>query len=55
VDPAREALVLEPLLGVGHEPLEDALAPAVVRHELAHVVALGGRVLGVRADVEVQA
>ncbi len=52
---AREALVLEALLRVGDETFEDALPAAVVRDELPHVVALGGRVLRVRADVEVQA
>ena len=43
--------MLEPLLGVDDEALEDPLARAVVRDQLPHVVALGGRVLGVGADV----
>ena len=54
VDLARQALVLQALLRVRDEPLEDALAGPVVRDQLAHVVALRRRVLGVRADVEVQ-
>src|SRR5450759_1895818 len=54
VDPARRTLAVEPFLGVDHQALEHPLPRSVVRDELPDVVALGGRVLGVRADVEVQ-
>ena len=55
VDVAVDPLLLEAPLGVGDEALEDALAGPVVRHELRERVALGRRVLGVAAHVEVQA
>jgi hypothetical protein len=54
VDVAADALLGETLLGAGQQALEDALAGLVVNDELVDRVALGRRVLGVRADVEVQ-
>ena len=45
---------LSEALEVVEQALEDALARPVVHDQLADVVALGGRVLGVRADVEVE-
>src|SRR3954447_20032837 len=54
-DLAGDALFVQPALGVDHQALEDPLPRAVVDDELPHVVALGGRVLGVRTDVQVQA
>ena len=54
VDVAGDALVVQSLLGVLEEPLQDALAGLVVGDELVDVVALGGGVLGMAADVEVE-
>ena len=54
VDLAADALLGEPALRVGDQALEDPLPRLVVDHELADVVALGRRVLRVRADVEVE-
>ena len=45
----------EPLLGALHEALEDALPRLVVHDEVVDRVALRRRVLGVAADVEVEA
>ena len=55
VDDAPDALLPQALLGRGQQLLEDALAGLVVDDEVADGVALGGGVLGVGADVEVQA
>ncbi len=55
VDVAVDALLPQAPLGVDHQPLEDPLAGAVVGDQLRDGVALGGGVLGVAADVEVQA
>ena len=55
VDVAGDALVVEALLGVDHEAFEDALAGPVVFDQVLDRVALGGGVLGVGADVEVEA
>ena len=55
VDVAADALLGEPLLGVDQQLLENPLARPVVVDQLDEVVALGGGVLGVRADVQVQA
>ena len=54
VDVAGDALLGEALLGVDQQALEDPLAGLVVDDELGEVVALGGGVLGVAADVEVE-
>ena len=54
VDVAADALVDEPALGVDEQVLEDPLAGLVVRDQLAQRVALGRRVLGVAADVQVE-
>src|SRR3712207_6688758 len=54
VDVAGDALLGEALLGVDQEALEDPLPRLVVDDELGEVVALGGRVLGVAAGVEVE-
>ena len=54
VDVAGDALFGQPLLGVDQQALEDPLAGLVVDDELGEVVALGGGVLGVAADVEVE-
>ena len=43
----------QPLLGVDDQVLEDPFAGPVVVDQLHQVVALGGRVLRVRSDVEV--
>ena len=53
VDVAADALAGQPLLGVDDQVLEDPLAGPVVVDQLDQVVALGGGVLGVGADVEV--
>ena len=53
VDVAADPLAGQPLLGVDDQVLEDAFAGPVVVDQLDQVVALGGRVLRVRADVEV--
>ena len=55
VDLARDALVVQPLLGVDQQALEDPLAGPVVGDQVGDRVAFGGRVLGVGADVEVEA
>src|SRR5207248_1573428 len=52
---AANSLLAEALLGALHEPFEDALAGLVVDHEVADRVAFWGRVLGMAADVEVEA
>ena len=52
---AADAFLAQALLGALHEALEDALARLVVDDEIADRVALGRRVLGVAADVEVEA
>ena len=54
VDVAADALVGQPLLGVDQQVLQHPLAGAVVGDQLHEAVALGGRVLRVAADVEVQ-
>ena len=54
VDVAADALVDQPALGVDEQVLEDPLTRLVVRDELRQRVALGGGVLGVAADVEVE-
>ena len=54
VDVAGDALLGEALLGVDEQALEDPLPRLVVDDELGEVVALGGGVLGVAADVEVE-
>jgi hypothetical protein len=55
VDVADHAVVAQAPLRVDQQTLEHPLAGLVVRDELDRVVALGGRVLGVAAHVEVQA
>ena len=55
VDLAADAFLAQALLGAAHEALEDALPRLVVDHEVGDRVALGGGVLGVAADVEVEA
>jgi hypothetical protein len=55
VDIAGDALLVQAPLGVHEQAFEDPLAGLVVGHELAQVVALGSGVLGVAADVEVEA
>ena len=55
VDLAADALLAEPLLGAAHETFEDPLPRLVVHDEIGDRVALGGGVLGVAADVEVEA
>jgi len=54
VDLARDAFVGNPLLGVGYQPLDDALSGLVVGDQRSDVVALGCGVLGVAAHVEIQ-
>jgi hypothetical protein len=54
VDGAADALLAEALLGRHEQRFEDALAGLVVHDEVVEAVALRCRVLGVRADVEVQ-
>ena len=54
VDLAVDALLGQPPLGVDHQALEDPLPRTVVDDQLAQVVALPRRVLGVAADVQVQ-
>ena len=54
VDVAADALVGQPLLGVDQQILQDPLAGAVVGDQLHQAVALGGRVLRVASDIEVQ-
>ena len=51
---AADALFPQARFGGLHEALEDPLPRLVVHHDVVHGVALGGRVLGVTADVEVQ-
>jgi hypothetical protein len=55
VDVAGDAFFVQSLLGVGDETLEDALAGLVVGHQAVEGVAFGRRVLGVAADIEVEA
>ncbi len=54
-DLAGDALLVEAGLGRGQQALEDALTGLVVGDQLQHRVALRGGVLGVGADVQVQA
>ena len=54
VDVAGDALVVQPPLGVDEQALEDPLPRLVVGDEVDDVVALGGGVLRVAADVEVE-
>ncbi len=54
VDVAADALVGEALLGVDQQLFEHPLAGPVVGDQLLQAVALGGRVLGMGADVEVE-
>ena len=54
VDVAADALVGQPLLGVDQQVFQHPLAGAVVGDELHQAVALGGRILRVAPDVEVQ-
>jgi hypothetical protein len=53
-DVARDPVLAQPLLGLVQEVPHDPLAGLVVDDELADVVALGRRVFGVEAGVEVQ-
>ena len=55
VDLAADALLAEPLLGAADQALEVALPRLVVDDEILDRVALGRGVLGVAADVEVEA
>ena len=55
VDDAADALLAQPLLGEGQQVLEDALPGLVVGDQVEHGVAFGGGVLGMAADVEVEA
>ena len=55
VDLAADALLAEPLLGAADEAFEVALPRLVVHDEVGDRVALRGGVLGVAADVEVEA
>ena len=55
VDLAADALLAQTLLRAAHEALEDPLPRLVVDDEVLDRVALGGGVLGVAADVEVEA
>ncbi|CAB4939351.1 unannotated protein [freshwater metagenome] len=50
-----DALFLEAPLGVDDESLEDALTSAVMGHELRDGVAFCCCVLGVAADIKVEA
>ena len=52
---AADAFFAEALFRTLHEALEDALPRLVVDHDVVDGVALGGRVLGVAPDVEVEA
>ena len=54
VDRAADPFLAEPLLGRYEQAFEDPFAGFVVHHEVVQRVALRRRVLGVRADVEVQ-
>ena len=54
VDVPADALVGQPLLGVDQQVFQYPLTRAVVGDELHEAVALGGRILGVAADVEIQ-
>jgi hypothetical protein len=53
-DLAGDALLVEAGLGGGEQALQDPFAGLVVGDQLGDRVALGGRVLGVGADVQVQ-
>src|SRR5579859_7236972 len=55
VDIPGDALLAEPPAGVDQEPLQDSLPGLVVGDQVDHVVALGCRVLGMAAHVQVQA
>ena len=55
VDLAADAFLAEPLLGAADEALEVPLPRLVVHDEIGDGVALGRGVLGVAADVEVEA
>src|SRR5207253_3290620 len=55
VDDAADALFAESLLGAREQALEDALPCLVVADEVVDGVALGRGVLGVTADIEVEA
>ncbi len=55
VDVTADAFARQPLLGVDDQVLEDAFAGPVMVDQLHQVVALGGGVLRVRSDVEVDA
>ena len=55
VDDASDALLAQPGLGPGDEVVEDPLPRLVVGDEIGDRVALGRGVLGVAADVEVEA
>ena len=54
VDLAADALFAQAGLGPGDELVEDPLPRLVVGHDVGDRVALGGGVLGVAADVEVE-
>ncbi len=54
VDVAVDALFVQPLFGATEQLFENSFARLVVHHQVVDGVALGGGVLGVRADVEVQ-
>ena len=55
VDLAADALLAQTLLGAADEAFEDPLPRLVVHDEIGDGVALGRGVLGVAADVEVEA
>jgi hypothetical protein len=54
VDVAGDALLAQPPVGVHEQALQDPLASLVVHDQVGDVVALGGGVLGVAADVQVE-
>src|SRR5579871_1153129 len=54
VDDPPDPLLSQALLGLHQEGLQDALTRFVVHHQVVDGVALGGGVLGVGADVEVE-
>jgi len=55
VDDPSDPLFPEPLLGGADEPFQDPLSRLVVRDEVAEGVALRRGVLGMAADVEIEA
>src|SRR5207253_2062991 len=55
VDDTADALFAQSLLRARQQALEDALPRLVVAHEVVDGIAFGSGVLGVAADVEVQA